>query len=308
MSDAVVRTSRDSIAKGSESFALAARLFGAQARDDASMLYAWCRHCDDVIDGQAYGFGQDPAFREGQRARLDALRAQTLAALDGRGSVPPVFEGLARVAARHGLPRRHPLALLDGFEMDVEQREHRTLADTVDYAYHVAGVVGVMMAHVMGVRDAPTLDRASDLGIALQLTNIARDVLDDARAGRIYLPRTWLAEAGVPEDAIADPRHREAVYRAALRLLDAAEPYYDSSLVGFGYLPLRGAWATAAARATYREIGVRLRRLGPRVWNGRIKVPRSRKVALALLGGAQAALARLSYADPPRPAGLYARP
>ena len=88
--------------------------------------------------------------------------------------------------------------LLQGFEMDVEGRRYDTLEDTLDYAYHVAGVVGVMMARIMGVQDAPTLRRAQDLGLAFQLTNIARDVVEDARGGRVYLPGQWLDEAGVP--------------------------------------------------------------------------------------------------------------
>ena len=97
------------------------------------------------------------------------------------------------------MPHRYPLEHLDGFVMDVEGREYHTLTDTVEYCYHVAGVVGVMMAYIMGVRDEPTLDRATDLGLAFQLTNICRDVVEDAEVGRVYLPLDWLTEAGVPD-------------------------------------------------------------------------------------------------------------
>ncbi len=113
---------------------------------------------------------------------------------------------------------------LDGFVMDVEGREYRTLTDTVEYCYHVAGVVGVMMAYIMGVRDEPTLDRATDLGLAFQLTNICRDVVEDSEVGRVYLPRDWLAEAGVPIDGIADPVNRDGVFEVVRRILDRGRP------------------------------------------------------------------------------------
>src|SRR5690606_37267384 len=102
------------------------------------------------------------------------------AALAGEPSDEYIFEALRRVISRHQIPHRHPQELLTGFEMDVEARRYRTIEETLDYCYHVAGVVGVMMAMIMGVRDKVVLDRACDLGIAFQLTNIARDVIDDA--------------------------------------------------------------------------------------------------------------------------------
>src|SRR5690606_18381279 len=185
MTDTVVERSEDAIAKGSQSFAAAAKLFDRETREDAVMLYAWCRHCDDVIDGQVVGHDQAKDFREGQRHRLAELREKTSAALAGEASGEYLFEALRRVVARHDIPHRHPQELLVGFEMDVEYRRYRTIEETLDYCYHVAGVVGVMMAMIMGVRDRAVLDRASDLGLAFQLTNIARDVIDDARAGRV---------------------------------------------------------------------------------------------------------------------------
>ena len=134
--------------------------------------------------------------------------------------------------------------------MDVQGRGYRTLDDVLQYAFHVAGVVGVMMAEVMGVRQRPTLQRACDLGMAFQLTNVARDVVEDARNGRLYLPADWLAEAGLPADprAVADPANRPAVAAVAGRLLDAADGYYRSARDGLSYLPVRSAWAIASAR------------------------------------------------------------
>ena len=119
----------------------------------------------------------------------------------------------------------------------------------------VAGVVGAMMASVMGVRDRPTMERAIDLGIAFQLTNISRDVMEDAADGRVYLPADWLEEEGAPLNPAEFPGAEPALYRVVKRLLDEADRYYESAGVGIARLPFRCAWAIAAARRVYRAIG-----------------------------------------------------
>ncbi|WP_052175177.1 phytoene/squalene synthase family protein, partial [Paracoccus sanguinis] len=264
MSGAPVAESEAAIAAGSQSFAAAARLMPRAMRDDVVMLYAWCRHADDVIDGQA--LGSAPERVDDPAARLTSLRAETLAALEGDAPMTPPFEALRRVARRNDFPVAWPLALIDGFAMDVAGRRYRTIEDTLDYAYHVAGVVGVMMARVMGVRDEAALDRACDLGMAFQLTNIARDILDDAAIGRVYLPHDWLV--GLPPLG-PGTTPSPALHGAALRLLDLAEPYYASARAGLPALPLRAAWSIAAALRIYRQIGVKIRAGGPPGWTRR---------------------------------------
>ncbi len=320
---ALVEASRVRIERGSKSFATAARLFDADTRASAYMLYAWCRHCDDVIDGQEFGYqtSDTAASSAGAQARLVKLRAETLTALEGdlvAGPDQDVFAALATVVARHDIPNRHPLELIDGFAMDVEGRTYATLSDTLDYSYHVAGVVGVMMAMIMGVRDRATLNRASDLGIAFQLTNIARDVVPDAEVGRVYLPQDWLNAAGVsasPDNpaAIVDPAHRDKVYAVAERLLDTADLYYQSAEYGIPHLPARAAWAIAAARNVYREIGRVIRARGPRAWDSRAYVGRGGKLQGVALGGLQAATARFKplmngRGDAATRAGLWTHP
>jgi 15-cis-phytoene synthase len=273
----IVDYCRERIEKGSKSFAAAARLFDPETRGYAYMLYAWCRHCDDVIDDQVLGFARPEAARASALARLDGLREKTRRALDGDAD-EPVFLALHRVAAERGLAEANLFEHLDGFAMDVAGRQYRTLDDTLSYCYHVAGVVGVMMANIMGVRDDPTLDRACDLGIAFQLTNIARDVMEDAAQGRIYLPADWLREAGVPDDRVDDPEYRQAVYDVAERLLLVADRFYLSARHGIAYLPFRSAWAIALARYVYREIGSMVRRRGSAAWNERTRVSRRRKL------------------------------
>jgi phytoene synthase len=289
---------------GSRSFAGAARLFPPRTREAAVLLYAWCRHCDDQIDGEWLGMRGAPGNDAGRRQRLAALRETTRRALRGDAMHDPVFVAFQRVVHEHAIPGRYPLELLDGFAMDVDGRRYPDLEALRVYCYHVAGTVGLMMAHAMGVRDSWTLDRAQDLGIALQMTNVARDVLDDAWTGRVYLPLDWLQEAGVPAAEVAEPRHRARVAGVVARLLAEADRYYASGDRGLGRLPLRCAWAVACARDVYSAIGRRVRRLGPAAWDRRTVVPRWRKLlglGLGLLLACRSHLRARFEAPVPRP-------
>jgi 15-cis-phytoene synthase len=275
--DEIVDYCRERIEKGSKSFAAAARLFDPETRAYAYMLYAWCRHCDDVIDDQELGFARPGAYHRAALARFEMLRDKTRRALAGDAD-EPVFAALHRVASERALSEDNLIEHLDGFAMDVSGRKYLTLDDTLSYCYHVAGVVGVMMANIMGVRDVATLDRACDLGIAFQLTNIARDVIEDAAAGRIYLPAEWLREAGVPDGNVDLSAHRAAVSDVAERLLVEADRFYISARHGIASLPFRSAWAIALARYVYREIGSKVRQRGSAAWNERARVSRRRKL------------------------------
>jgi phytoene synthase len=293
--DALVARCHESIRRGSLSFAGAARLFDPEIREAAYLLYAWCRHCDDQIDGERLGLRTgDPAdVIGGQRARLEALVDMTRRVLEGESVADPAFQALGRVVERYEIPAIHPFELLEGFAMDVEQTRYRRLEDLLRYCYHVAGVVGLMMAQVMGVREEITRRRAADLGIALQMTNIARDIVDDARAGRLYLPLEWLEEAGIEPADVALPANRERLAGVVRRLLDEAERYYASGDLGLRRLPLRSAWAVAVARGVYREIGRLVRARGAAAWDTRAVVSRRAKLAWLSRGLAQALSARV---------------
>lgn len=308
--DPVIAEARAAIQQGSKSFAGAAALFGRDMRESAYMLYAWCRYCDDVIDGQELGFARADADTSDPAARLDMLLARTRAAYRGEPVDDPVFAAFQRVAEKHAIPEVYPLDLLRGFHMDVAAHRYERAGDTLTYCYYVAGAVGVMMAMVMGVRDEPVLDRACDLGLGFQLTNIARDIADDAAMGRVYLPTEWLAAEGVAAtpDAVADPANRAAVARCAQRLVTTAEPYYASALAGIAHLPFRAAWAIAAARRIYRRIGIEVVKRGPHAWDTRVSVPGWRKAAgaVAALGDVLASRLRRGRTQPSR-AGLWTR-
>jgi 15-cis-phytoene synthase len=149
----------EAIGRGSQSFAKATRLFPAETRESVIMLYAWCRHCDDVIDNQRDGKNLSTPSAATIGGRLEELRELTLQALQGAPQGLP-FVALHQVCRQHGIPPRLPLDLLQGFEMDATACTYETIEDTLLYCYHVAGVVGVMMACVMGVREESTLQRA----------------------------------------------------------------------------------------------------------------------------------------------------
>lgn len=298
------------IRAGSKSFALASRLFDRETRQRVWDLYAWCRHCDDVIDGQTLGHGR--LHRAPETAALAALRASTERAIAGDRDLAAPFAGLAKVVAATALPAVFLRQHLDGFAMDVAARRYDAIDDTLEYCYGVAGVVGLMMAWIMGVRDADPLLRGCDLGLAFQLTNIARDIGDDLDAGRIYLPESWLRDAAVTlvpgHPLTADDARR--LRPVVARLLDEADRYYASAWYGMPYLTWRSAWAVATARRVYREIGREVRRRGRRAWETRVSTSRASKVTGLVIGLGEAAwlAAGRGAAGAPDRRGLWVPP
>lgn len=273
--DELARQTEAVIARGSKSFAAATRLFPAALRGDVRLLYAWCRHCDDLTDGQQLGHGR---IATASNDIVSQLRDDSLAAL--AGTPPPAlpYLALAELARRHPIQRSLVEAHIRGFELDAAGWQPKTLDDTLQYCYHTAGTVGIMMAGIMGVRDTITLHRASDLGIAFQLTNIARDVAEDSAGGRSYLPEDWRAAADLEIADIAARQHQERVFPLVQRLIAEAEPYYESAAIGIRALPRRAAWAIASARDIYRDIGQQILRRGPAALGDRVYTRPRRKL------------------------------
>jgi len=311
MTEIINENSREVIEAGSKSFATAARLFKREIRDDVYLLYAWCRHCDDVIDGQNLGFDATSLTMEDQQARLDRISTLTRKAVNGETIDDPTFRGLQYVVQQHEIPAAYPMELIQGFAMDAQGYRYETLEDTLLYCYYVAGVVGLMMAYVMGVRKQEVLFRAADLGIAFQLTNIARDVMDDASVNRFYLPSAWLREAGVSPEQVDAPENRDAVFLVVKRLLHEADRYYDSAREGIRELPLSCAWAISAADGVYHNIGDLVLARGARAWDERAISPRYRKIYWLMRGGITALSAtslQKGQAMAARPADLWMKP
>ncbi len=302
-------------------FHAASLLLPRAVRDPATVLYAFCRIADDAVDvpagpvggglGGGLGDGHDgrqgsrpgdrpdraqgclqggphPGWQGGRLEAVERLRERVQRAYAGQPLPCAADRSLARVVVRHAIPQSLFDALLEGLAWDAEGRRYETIEDLHAYGARVAGTVGAMMSILMGVRSDNGLARACELGVAMQLTNIARDVGEDAAMGRLYLPRRWLREAGIDPDAwLARPQHGPALAGVVQRLLDEADRLYDGVGAGVAELPLGCRPGINAARILYAEIGREVERRGCDAVHARASVPGRRKLRL-LLGAALA--------------------
>jgi 15-cis-phytoene synthase len=267
---------REVIRVHSRSFSAASRLLPRDVRDAAVATYAFCRGADDDVDTAS---GPEEA-----RARHRATRERLAKLYDGDAMPTPVARAFQWVVRRHGIPREEPEALLDGMEQDLGEVRIADDEALLLYCYRAAGVVGRMMSRIMGRCDPTALRRAVDLGIAMQLTNVCRDVGEDARRDRIYLPLAWLRDAGADVADVLAARPAPAVSAVTLRVLALADRYYESGIGGIGLLPARCRPAILAAALVYREIGREVERRGGDGVSARAVVSSRRR--LTLLGTA----------------------
>jgi phytoene synthase len=283
---------RAALREGSYTFFAASLLLPRDVRGPASVLYAFCRMADDAVDQ-----GSDKAAAVAMlRARLAALEADPM----------PQDRALAAVMSHFGIPRAVPEALLEGFHWDAQERRYESLEDLHGYAARVAGTVGAMMALVMGTREPRAVARAVELGIAMQLSNIARDVGEDARAGRLYLPLQWLREAGIDPDAwLARPDFSPALAGVIQRLLEEADLLYDRAGAGVARLPLACRPGINAARLLYAAIGHEVRENGFDSVTVRAVVPRVRKARLLVQAATGLLPSDAALDQPAVPAGRF---
>ncbi len=274
----LVAYAQKSISRGSKSFAMASRLFDRQTRERVWLLYAWCRKCDDMADGQDHGGTMEHVDDPAQR--LAAIRDLTARALAGESTGEPAFDALGVVARECGLTQKMADDVIDGFALDAADWRPRSEQDLYRYCFHVAGAVGVMMAVVMGVRpdDRETLDRACDLGLAFQLANIARDIEEDDAAGRCYIPDDWKALLDVAPGEHMRPHNRGKLALMARWMADEAGQYEASARVGAARLPFRARWAVLAAAGIYGDIARKVRTAGEHAWDSRIYTSKGEKL------------------------------
>lgn len=253
------------IAQHSRTFSFAARWLPADIRQNVLNLYAWCRACDDAVDSAA---DLDEAFRNWRTLRDDVDRIQR-----GERVLHSASRWLESLMNANRVRREHALDLLEGMRMDLQAAKFDSDAALMRYCYHAAGVVGLMMCDVMQVKHPAARQHAKSLGMAMQLTNIVRDVHEDALRGRCYLPRI---------DAPLATAH-DKISAEASRLLEMAENYYEHANAGLHYLPPRCQIAIRIAAACYREIGVEILRRGDKVLSGRVVVPGWRFLLVAIM-------------------------
>lgn len=261
---------RKMIRSGSKSFSAAALLLPWTIRDPAYALYAFCRLSDDLVDVEG-----------GTLEAIARLRERLALAYEGRPADSSIDRAFADVVARFDIPRALPEALIEGLERDIEGVICDDLSDVCSYASCVAGAVGAMMAVLMGARAPQAVARACDLGVAMQLTNIARDVGEDARSGRLYLPRGWLRDEGIdPDTWLATPVWCPQIGAVVARLLHEADILYARSDIGIRCLPASYRPGIFAARHLYQAIGTEIARNCFDSVSYRARVPGRRKLWL----------------------------
>ncbi|PIU00739.1 MAG: phytoene synthase [Bdellovibrionales bacterium CG10_big_fil_rev_8_21_14_0_10_45_34] len=262
---------KSTIRNGSKSFFLASLFFSNEIRLACWKLYQWCRHCDDKID------------KGGTLEDITTLREQTkrgiLASEDDE-----VFRHLGSLVREYKIPEKYPFELLEGLQKDASGERYHTISELEVYSYHVAGVVGLMMSYIMGVKSREASDQAVSMGNAMQLTNIARDVREDYLLGRIYLPLNWLKENGVDTESMLEKKNLPALFEVVERLLAHADGLYQKGYAGLKYLPLRAAFAVSIAGSIYSAIGKKVLRLGPKALEGRVSVGLPEKILWIIHG------------------------
>lgn len=278
---AVVRSGHALLAQKARTFRLATAMLPAGLHDDIAVLYAFCRTADDLVDETGDALGLLRLERE----------------LEGAEPASPLVQALRDLSRRRGFSLGHAHSLLEGVRGDLGTVAMENDGQLLTYSWQVASTVGLMVSRLLGVEDPAAEGHAADLGLAMQLTNIVRDVREDALRGRVYLPRTRLAAHGLSADDVLQGRQRDGVRAVCLELLDMADRYYASGEAGFRYIPLRARVGIAVAQRVYASIGWRIRATGHHPLDGRLVVPRSEK--LGRVGEAVAVSVRTSFSRLP---------
>ena len=237
----------NAIRKGSKSFAVASLFFSKEEKISAWKLYSWCRYCDDEID--------EATDSVEARKRLNILITETNQLGMNHSFDKFQMQGMSEVMQTYLIPKKYPLDLLIGMQMDVTGIRFRTLNDLEEYCYCVAGTVGLMMCHILGIKSDDALTHAVSLGGAMQLTNICRDIHEDHLKGRFYLPLTLLEDSGITENGIFESQHQGVLIEIQEKLLMRADELYQEGYQGLKYLSLRSSWAVLIAAKMYSHIG-----------------------------------------------------
>lgn len=250
------------------SFHWARRLLGKTHAARATRLYGFCRYLDDIADESASG--------ESAREKLDAA---AVSVVTGSATDALICDGL-QLMSECRIPSEIVLELIAGVRSDLDLVSVPDEPALMRYCYRVAGTVGVMMCGVLDVHSPHAHAYAIDLGIAMQLTNICRDVAEDATAGRRYLPASMAGELAPHELIFPSDERLSRVRECVGALLDLADKYYASGEIGLSYLPLRARCGILIAARVYRAIGTRLRMRDHAFWRGRVMVTDREKAAI----------------------------
>jgi len=257
-----------------KTFSFAARLLPQTTHAHASELYAFCRYCDDLADDAL-----DDNQKGLARLKLDHISC----ALSMGGSDDIKLQGMIELIKHQNVPLKSALNLVDGIKQDLGTVRILNERELIQYAYQVAGTVGEMMCPILGCVDPLSTQYASHLGVAMQLTNIVRDVMEDARLNRLYLPVEWL---GFDEPSFVLKAQNRFVTQLAMKnILSLAETYYQSACQGLKFIPPRSRFTVLVAMRLYRHIGLSVAKNEYEYWNGRLSIPYLKKITLASWAG-----------------------
>lgn len=288
--DASFTAARVIMHRHAHTFYFASRWLRPERRRATHALYALFRTLDDLVDNAAAG-SVSPAQA---RSELDGWRAW-LTDPERHPRTEPMLPAVQATFSRYAIPPRHFLELIDGLEMDLAGRRYDDFAALTLYCYRVASTVGLAMCHVLEARDPAALARAAELGVAMQLTNILRDVREDAGIGRVYLPQDMLRVAGWSDDRVVAASAADAPFRALIKtLIERARLYYARGLLGIPYLCPDARFAILVAARCYAGILDQIEALDHDVFAARAHVPTSGKLRIA----AASAVRRRSVGGP----------
>jgi 15-cis-phytoene synthase len=260
-----VGTADEVIRRSSRSFSLAARLLPVRYREQVTALYAWCRSVDDTVD--------QACDRQHAEMTLQVLDEDLQRIGIGKAIQHPASSWIEPLIANRVIDLRHASELIEGMRMDLNGFHVETEADLERYCYHAAGTVGLMMTRLMGVQNRKADLHAIALGVAMQMTNIARDVREDAERGRSYLP-------GISDPLTMDP---DEVKASVAKVLELAEQHYQTATDGMYYLPWNCRMSIRVAMYVYREIGRQIQRNQFEVLHQRTVLSKPRLLVTALL-------------------------
>ena len=275
--EGLISASDRSMSKGSLSFYFASKFLPKESRPDIYLLYRWCRFSDDEIDHLPEN--SSAALKQ---KKIDDLMNQTRMGYNGSNEVGDVFKGMGFVLRKHKIPPKYPLDLLQGMADDLSHSVPETIDGLLDYCYKVAGTVGLMFAHIVGVKNEEALLHACQLGIAMQISNICRDVKEDAKMGRCYLPVDLLSRRQLSPPSVGLDASNEKLAVVVSELVELAESFYRESEKGIVALPPQAGLAVLIARSVYSAIGKKVKSRGSKAWVKRIWIRTPFKVALAI--------------------------
>ena len=282
------------ILHGSLSFHAASLALPKSVRTPCLALYAFCRLADDEVD-----------LKQDKSASIYDLVQRLDLVYAGTPRDHPMDRAFANMVEKFDMPRALPEALFEGFVWDAMSKQYKTFDDLISYSARVASSVGAMLCVIMGERRAEVLSRACDLGVAMQLTSIARDIGEDAKEGRLYVPHDWFQQEGLdPSDFLLDPNRSESTVVFTKRLLGKAETLYHRSEAGIAYLPPKVRPAMFAARHIYSAIGNEIKKNNFDNINYRARTNKFTKTKLLTFSAIQS----LASIVLPAPATVYAEP